>query len=110
MAIPVSQCNGKHDICPGDLTVSIGQILAVKATLWGFSFLINFDTIIWDDKLVGGMDFVAEYVLQVPFFLMSLLRYITPTLDHMYAGESCLFFFKASHNGLIEIKTGSWTP
>ena len=37
----------------------------------------------WDDKLVKGLDFIANQVLQVPFFLMSLMRYITPTLDHM---------------------------
>ena len=61
------------------------QILAIKATLWTASFLFNFDSVSWDDKLVSGMDFLANSVLQVPFFLMSLMRYITPTLDHMYS-------------------------
>lgn len=59
------------------------QIIAVKVTLWFSAFFINFDSVTWDDKLVGGLDFLANSVLGVPFFLMSLMRYITPTLDHM---------------------------
>ena len=64
------------------------EIIAVKFTLWLLSFVINFDTVTWDDTLVNGLDFVANSVLQVPFFLMSLMRYITPTLDHMYVPRS----------------------
>jgi len=52
--------------------------------LWFLSFFINFDTVTWDDSLVNGLDFVQNYVLQVPFFLMTLMRYITPTLDNMF--------------------------
>lgn len=59
-------------------------IFAVKASLWAFSFAVDFEAATWDDKLVGGLDFIANSVLQVPFFLMSLMRYITPTLDHMF--------------------------
>jgi len=59
------------------------KIIATKASLWGLSFFMDFDSVTWDDKLVGGLDFLANSVLQVPFFLMSLMRYITPTLDHM---------------------------
>lgn len=59
------------------------QIITVKVSLWALGFFVNFDSVTWDDKLVGGMDFLANSVLQVPFFLMSLMRYITPTLDHM---------------------------
>lgn len=59
------------------------QIITVKVSLWALGFFIDFDSVTWDDKLVGGMDFLANSVLQVPFFLMSLMRYITPTLDRM---------------------------
>lgn len=52
--------------------------------LWFISFFINLDTVSWDDSIVGGLDFVQNYVLQVPFFLMTLMRYITPTLDNMF--------------------------
>jgi len=46
--------------------------------------MINFDNATWDDKIVSGLDFTQNYVLQVPFFLMTLMRYLTPTLDNMY--------------------------
>lgn len=69
----------KLELIPG----GIQKIIATKASLWGLSFFIDFDSVTWDDKLVGGLDFLANSVLQVPFFLMSLMRYITPTLDHM---------------------------
>lgn len=54
---------------------------------------VNFEAATWDDQLVGGMDFVAKSVLQLPFFLMSLMRYITPTLDHMYDLSKALIGF-----------------
>ncbi|MCJ1259890.1 hypothetical protein MMC24_007729 [Lignoscripta atroalba] len=60
------------------------QIIAIKVIIWALSFFIDFQSATWDDKLIGGLDFIANYVLQVPFFLMSLMRYITPTLDHMF--------------------------
>jgi hypothetical protein len=30
-----------------------------------------------------GLDFLARHVLQVPFFLMTLMRYVVPTLDNL---------------------------
>lgn len=51
----------------------------------------------WDDKVGGGLDFIANSVLQVPFFLMTLMRYITPTLDHMW-GPSQNYLFVRSDN------------
>lgn len=61
----------------------LAKIVTVKVSLWALGFFVNFDSVTWDDKLVGGMEFLANSVLQIPFFLMSLMRYITPTLDHM---------------------------
>lgn len=60
------------------------QIIGIKVLLWFVSFFVNFETVTWDEKLVGGLDFVQNYVLQIPFFLMTLMRYITPTLDNMF--------------------------
>lgn len=51
--------------------------------LWVLSFFVDFEAATWDDKLVGGLNFIQNYVLQVPFFLMMLMRHITPTLDNM---------------------------
>ncbi|KAL2694636.1 hypothetical protein Neosp_001221 [[Neocosmospora] mangrovei] len=59
-------------------------IIGIKVLIWFISFFISLDAVTWDDKLVGGLDFVAEYVLQVPFFLMALMRYVVPTLDNLF--------------------------
>lgn len=63
--------------------IEFGEIFAVQALIWGSSFFINFESATWDEKLAGGLDFIANSVLQIPFFLMSFMRYITPTLDQM---------------------------
>lgn len=34
-------------------------------------------------KTLSVLEFAEESVLQVPFFLMQLMRYLTPTLDDM---------------------------
>jgi hypothetical protein len=64
--------------------VLAAPVIAVKAVLWILSFVINFDAVTWDDKIINGLDFISNSVLQLPFFLMSLMRYITPTLDNMF--------------------------
>nr|XP_036582315.1 uncharacterized protein CTRU02_07881 [Colletotrichum truncatum]KAF6790975.1 transmembrane protein [Colletotrichum truncatum] len=64
------------------LIISI-PIIGVKVLLWFLSLIFSLDHVTWDDNIVGGLNFVEEYVLQVPFFLMALMRYVTPTLDNM---------------------------
>ena len=48
------------------------------------TLIFDLDKASWDDTLVNGLDLIANHVLQVPLFLMTLMRYITPTLDNMY--------------------------
>lgn len=38
----------------------------------------------WDEDVIEGIEFIEHSVLQVPFFLMSFLRYLTPTMDNMF--------------------------
>ncbi|MCJ1411783.1 hypothetical protein MMC19_005875 [Ptychographa xylographoides] len=73
-------------VCAGIVIrlIIAAPIVGTKFALWTLSFFIDFEHATWDDKLVGGLDFIANSVLQVPFFLMSLMRYITPTLDEMF--------------------------
>ncbi|KAK2628859.1 hypothetical protein QTJ16_001962 [Diplocarpon rosae] len=59
-------------------------VLGIKVLLWFLSFVFDFTNATWDDDIVSGLDFVQNYVLQVPFFLMTLMRYVTPTLDNMF--------------------------
>lgn len=51
--------------------------------LWALSLVYPLDSVEWDDSLTHGLDFVEEYVLQVPLFLMTLMRYVDPTLDNL---------------------------
>jgi hypothetical protein len=44
---------------------------------------MSLDEVTWDDNIVEGLGFISEYVLQVPFFLMALMRYLVPTLDNL---------------------------
>jgi hypothetical protein len=64
------------------------QIVGVRALLWMLSFLMDMDHAQWDDKVSNGLHFFENSVLQVPFFLMTLMRYVTPTLDEMYGPHS----------------------
>ncbi|SPO05511.1 probable transmembrane protein UsgS [Cephalotrichum gorgonifer] len=59
-------------------------IFVVKILLWVLSFFMSMEDATWDDTIVNGLDFIAEYVLQVPLFLMVLMRYVTPTLDDLF--------------------------
>lgn len=43
----------------------------------------DLSSVTWDEKIINGLDFIEKYVLQVPLFLMTLMRYLTPTLDNM---------------------------
>ena len=66
------------------LTSYIIQILVIKATLWFISLFWSLDSDTWDDSLIDALDFLSNYVLQVPFFLMTVMRYVVPTLDNLY--------------------------
>ena len=46
--------------------------------------MVRMDHVTWDDAIINGLAFVEDHVLQVPLFLMTLMRYVTPTLDAMY--------------------------
>ncbi|KAI0876783.1 formamidase [Hypoxylon argillaceum] len=59
-------------------------IIGIKVLLTILSYVINLDQASWDDSLVNGLDLIANHVLQVPLFLMTLMRYVTPTLDNMF--------------------------
>ncbi|KAK7509923.1 formamidase [Phyllosticta citriasiana] len=65
------------------LIISI-PILGVKGLLWFRTLFMETEGSTLDTDVVDGLHFLEHSVLQVPFFLMSLMRYITPTLDDMF--------------------------
>ncbi|KAF7190794.1 hypothetical protein HII31_07953 [Pseudocercospora fuligena] len=38
----------------------------------------------WDHDIIDGIHFIEHSVLQVPFFMMSFMRYLSPAMDHMF--------------------------
>ncbi|KAK1753526.1 formamidase [Echria macrotheca] len=59
-------------------------IYGVKVLLWVSSLIFSLDHATWDDKIIGGLGFIEDHVLQIPLFLMTLMRYLTPTLDDLF--------------------------
>ncbi|EPE03406.1 transmembrane protein [Ophiostoma piceae UAMH 11346] len=59
-------------------------VIAVKVSLWLLSWFIALDTVTWDDAIADGLRFLQEYVLQVPLFLMTLMRHVTPAMDELF--------------------------
>lgn len=59
-------------------------ILGIKVLLSFLSLIFDLDRATWDDTLVNGLDLIANHVLQIPLFLMTLMRYLTPTLDNLF--------------------------
>lgn len=59
------------------------QIGCIRVMLWLLSFVMDMSSATWDDSLINSLHFIEDYVLQVPLFLMALMRYVTPTLDNL---------------------------
>lgn len=59
-------------------------VYLVKFALLIVGSIVNLDQETWDEKLVGGLDFLSKSVLQIPFFLMMIMSSVTPTLDNMF--------------------------
>ena len=58
--------------------------LVVRLIIWISGLFVDLNSSSWDNEVIEGLEFIEHSVLQVPFFLMSLMRYITPTLDEMF--------------------------
>ncbi|RDW72276.1 transmembrane protein UsgS [Aspergillus mulundensis] len=59
-------------------------IISVRLLIWITSWIVDLEDTTWDNNLLNGLDFLNKSVLQVPFLLMTLLRYVVPTLDEIF--------------------------
>ncbi|KAI9840740.1 MAG: hypothetical protein M1838_003934 [Thelocarpon superellum] len=61
-------------------------VIAVRILLWIAAFFSHdrLQQASWDDKIISSLEFTERSVLQLPLFLMSLMRYLVPTLDHVF--------------------------
>jgi hypothetical protein len=58
--------------------------MGIRVLIWFLSFVYDLGSASWDNKIIHGLHFIENYVLQVPMFLMTMMRYLTPTLDNMF--------------------------
>ncbi|KAG8629358.1 hypothetical protein KVT40_003223 [Elsinoe batatas] len=65
------------------LIVSIPTV-GVRVLLWLLSLFMDLKSAAWDDEVLRTLDFIENSVLQVPFFLMTFMRHISPSLDNMF--------------------------
>jgi hypothetical protein len=82
VAIPVRFRPTKTTVVESD-TDETRQVVGVRVLLWIISLFANMDHTTWDESVVDGLHYLEHTVLQVPFFLMTMMRYVTPTLDQM---------------------------
>ncbi|KAI5776845.1 transmembrane protein UsgS [Geopyxis carbonaria] len=59
-------------------------IFIVRLLLWVLGYFVDLQTLQWDTSVISGLEFIEKSVLQLPLFMMSMMRYITPTLDDMF--------------------------
>ncbi|KAJ5572598.1 hypothetical protein N7450_009582 [Penicillium hetheringtonii] len=59
-------------------------IMTVKFAVYVVSFAVDLNQATWDNKLLNALEFISKSVLQVPFLLMTLMGYLTPTLDEIF--------------------------
>ncbi|EYE97435.1 transmembrane protein UsgS [Aspergillus ruber CBS 135680] len=59
-------------------------IIGLKFIIWIASIFVDMQEVTWDDTVLNGINYLNKSVLQVPFLLMTLMRYVTPTLDEIF--------------------------
>jgi len=58
-------------------------ILGVQGLLWFLSLFMDMSSASWGEDVIHGLEFINHGVLQVPFFLMTIMRHASPSLDNM---------------------------
>ena len=59
-------------------------VLLTKLSIRTAGLFMDLDAATWDDTVVSSLHFIQHSVLQVPFFLMNLLKFLNPALDAMF--------------------------
>ena len=58
--------------------------IGVRVLIWFLGLFLDLKSANWDNEIIHGLEFLEHGVLQVPFFLMTFMRHISPSLDNMY--------------------------
>jgi hypothetical protein len=72
------------------LIISIPGLM-VRILLFFVGFVVDLRSAQWDDKTLSGLHFIENSVLQLPPFLMSAMRFISPAMDEMSVSNGVRF-------------------
>jgi len=56
----------------------------VRILLFFVGFVVDLGSTQWGNKTLSGLHFIENSVLQLPLFLMSAMRFISPAMDEMF--------------------------
>ena len=59
------------------------QTLGVRVLIWFLSWFMDLQSVTWDDDVLKSLNYLEHSVLQLPFFLMTFMRHLSPALDNM---------------------------
>ncbi|RDA91627.1 hypothetical protein CP533_0297 [Ophiocordyceps camponoti-saundersi (nom. inval.)] len=59
-------------------------IILIRATIWVISLSHLHNAKLWLESFNESLNFIGEHVLQLPLFLMTLMRHVSPTLDNLF--------------------------
>jgi len=65
------------------LVISIPGLI-VRILLFFVGFVVDLGSTQWGNKTLSGLHFIENSVLQLPLFLMSAMRFISPAMDEMF--------------------------
>lgn len=85
IAIPVSQCPYTFDVL--SLTAT-SKTLGIRGSLKFAGLFTDLSHSTWDEDVVEGIEYIEHHVLQIPFFLMSFMRYLSPAMDQYVFPEA----------------------
>lgn len=59
-------------------------LIGVRFVLWILGFVVDLQTQNYDVAVTSGLSFIENSVLQLPLFLMTAMRHLTPAMDEMW--------------------------
>jgi len=57
------------------------QTLGIRLLISFTGLFTDLSQSTWDEEVIDGIHYIEHHVLQLPFFLMSFMRYLSPAMD-----------------------------
>lgn len=83
------------------------QVLLARLSIWTTAHFTTLQggTSQWENHVIDTVDFLQHNVLQVPFFLMNFIKFLSPALDNM-----CVSLSIHAYSRILTFIAGSWSP